>query len=197
MQSCQFRRRSHPRHPAVQLPAPGLLSSLCVAMHAVRHAMFLRSLTVCEALGRAGIATSLKVLFSADDCSGHPANAQLALERNEVIALLNLLERLSNSIEARSSPRTYSSSVPGTRLARPAGPMRPCRCDEIRPFCARDVLTMEGLACRVAASEEEQALMPGCASVQVVRVMSAELMHANGSSGAIQQVTHERLGQAL
>ena len=53
-----------------------------------------------------GIATSLKVLFSADDCSGHPANAQLALERNEVIALLNLLERLSNSIEARRSPRT-------------------------------------------------------------------------------------------
>ena len=58
---------------------------------------------------RAGIATSLKVLFSADDCSGHPANAQLALERNEVIALLNLLERLSNSIEARCSLRTWSS----------------------------------------------------------------------------------------
>jgi len=32
---------------------------------------------------------------------------------------------------------------------------------------------------------------------QVVRVMSAELMHANGTNGAIQGVTHERLGQAL
>ena len=51
-----------------------------------------------------GIATSLKVLFSADDCSGNPANGpQLVLERNEVIALLNLLERLSNSIEARTA----------------------------------------------------------------------------------------------
>jgi len=52
----------------------------------------------------AGIATSLKVLFSADDCSGNPANGpQLVLERNEVIALVNLLERLSNSIEARTA----------------------------------------------------------------------------------------------
>ena len=51
----------------------------------------------------AGIATSLKVLFSADDCSGNPANGpQLVLERNEVIALLNLLERLSNSIEVHA-----------------------------------------------------------------------------------------------
>jgi len=52
----------------------------------------------------AGITTSLKVLFSADDCSGNPANGpQLVLERNEVIALVNLLERLSNSIEARTA----------------------------------------------------------------------------------------------
>lgn len=48
----------------------------------------------------AGIATSLKVLFSADDCTGaHPAGPELRLERNEVIALVNLLERLSRSIE--------------------------------------------------------------------------------------------------
>ena len=50
---------------------------------------------------RAGIATSLKVLFAAEDCgsaSGQPQ--QLQLERNEVIAMLNLLERLSASIEA-------------------------------------------------------------------------------------------------
>ena len=74
-------------------------------MHAGCQAVHSQELTLREAAVRAGIATSLKVLFSADDCSGHPANAQLALERNEVIALLNLLERLSNSIEARRSPR--------------------------------------------------------------------------------------------
>lgn len=49
---------------------------------------------------RAGIATSLKVLFSAEDCSGdQTAEPQLKLERNEVIAMLNLLERLAASIE--------------------------------------------------------------------------------------------------
>lgn len=47
----------------------------------------------------AGIATSLKVLFSADDCGGVGSGQALQLERNEVIAMLNLLERLSASIE--------------------------------------------------------------------------------------------------
>ena len=50
----------------------------------------------------AGIATSLKILFTADECvqSAPPTQQpQLQLERNEVIALMNLLERLSNSIE--------------------------------------------------------------------------------------------------
>ena len=48
----------------------------------------------------AGIATSLKVLFAAEDFgSGSRQPAQLQLERNEVIAMLNLLERLSASIE--------------------------------------------------------------------------------------------------
>ncbi|KAK9805755.1 hypothetical protein WJX73_005872 [Symbiochloris irregularis] len=47
-----------------------------------------------------GIATSLKILFSSDDCTGATSDAlQLSLERNEVIALMNLLERLSHSIE--------------------------------------------------------------------------------------------------
>ena len=48
----------------------------------------------------AGIATSLKILFSSDSCEG-PTGQQpaLELERNEVIALVNLLERLSQSIE--------------------------------------------------------------------------------------------------
>lgn len=48
----------------------------------------------------AGIATSLKVLFSDADCQGVPsAQPTLVLERNEVIAMINLLERLSKSIE--------------------------------------------------------------------------------------------------
>eukprot|EP00887_Chlorella_sp_A99_P007988 scaffold12.g7988.t1 len=46
-----------------------------------------------------GIATSLKILFSADDCSGHAGDAGLVLERNEVIALVNLLHRLSLGVE--------------------------------------------------------------------------------------------------
>jgi ERO1-like protein alpha len=57
-----------------------------------------------------GIATSLKVLFSTEDCTGNGNGigaAQdkgnslppLVLERNEVIALVNLLERLSASVE--------------------------------------------------------------------------------------------------
>jgi len=51
-----------------------------------------------------GVATSLKILFSSDDCDGtHPSASEplatLKLERNEVVALFNLLHRLSESIE--------------------------------------------------------------------------------------------------
>eukprot|EP00879_Flechtneria_rotunda_P015861 GHRR01016588.1.p1 GENE.GHRR01016588.1~~GHRR01016588.1.p1 ORF type:complete len:419 (+),score=117.45 GHRR01016588.1:349-1605(+) len=53
-----------------------------------------------------GIATALKILFSARDCTGTlPASAalpfgeELELERNEVIALINLLGRFSHSLE--------------------------------------------------------------------------------------------------
>ena len=50
-----------------------------------------------------GIATSLKILFSSEDCSGGSGSGNgmppLMLERNEVIALFNLLERLAASIE--------------------------------------------------------------------------------------------------
>ncbi|GFR42593.1 hypothetical protein Agub_g3523, partial [Astrephomene gubernaculifera] len=50
-----------------------------------------------------GVATALKVLFSSSDCSGalptSPALSTLVLERNEVIALVNLLERFSASIQ--------------------------------------------------------------------------------------------------
>jgi hypothetical protein len=52
---------------------------------------------------RAGVATALKVLFASKDCDGAaPASgsafADLTLERNEAIALLNLLARFSNSV---------------------------------------------------------------------------------------------------
>ena len=42
----------------------------------------------------------MKVLFSAEDCDGSQTEAPtLVLERNEVIAIVNLLQRLSHSIE--------------------------------------------------------------------------------------------------
>lgn len=50
----------------------------------------------------AGIATALKVLFHEEDCSDMETgenSSSLILERNEVIALINLLERLSQSVE--------------------------------------------------------------------------------------------------
>lgn len=49
-----------------------------------------------------GIATALKILFHVDDCdsgAGQLELSKLILERNEVIALVNLLERLSQSVE--------------------------------------------------------------------------------------------------
>ena len=50
-----------------------------------------------------GIATSLKILFSSEDCSGGIGKGNgyppLVLERNEVISLFNLLERLSGAVE--------------------------------------------------------------------------------------------------
>lgn len=54
----------------------------------------------------AGVATALKILFSSRDCSGElpdtsqlPFGEELVLERNEVIALINLLGRFSHSLE--------------------------------------------------------------------------------------------------
>jgi len=53
-----------------------------------------------------GVATALKILFSAPDCKGSlppseqlPFGEQVELERNEVIALINLLGRFSHSVE--------------------------------------------------------------------------------------------------
>ncbi len=65
----------------------------------------------------AGIATSLKVLFSADDCAGaqQPGHLEpLRLERNEVIALLNLLERLAQSIEVVRDMSLQVGTCPAT-----------------------------------------------------------------------------------
>ena len=48
----------------------------------------------------AGVATSLKILFNTESCDGTALSSiELAVERNEVIALVNLLERLSKAIE--------------------------------------------------------------------------------------------------
>jgi hypothetical protein len=52
----------------------------------------------------AGVATALKVLFSARDCQGSSPSAdepfaELQLERNEAIALVNLLARFSSSLQ--------------------------------------------------------------------------------------------------
>jgi len=51
-----------------------------------------------------GVATALKILFSARDCQGSTPGAdepfaELQLERNEAIALVNLLARFSNSLQ--------------------------------------------------------------------------------------------------
>ena len=58
-----------------------------------------------------GVATSLKILFSSETCSGTPGSDKLVLERNEVIALINLLERLSASVETVRSLSLRLSEV--------------------------------------------------------------------------------------
>jgi len=44
-----------------------------------------------------GVGTALKILFSVD--SGNSVGQPLQLQRNEVIALINLLNRLSESVQ--------------------------------------------------------------------------------------------------
>jgi len=60
----------------------------------------------------------LKILFHDDGCDGQ-LPSDLVLERNEVIALVNLLERLSNSIEiVRSmSLELLERQLPGEHTA--------------------------------------------------------------------------------
>lgn len=67
-----------------------------------------------------GIATSLKILFSAEDCGGRPGGGVggLVLERNEVISLFNLLERLAAGVEV---VRTLSLQLSGNGGTHPGG----------------------------------------------------------------------------
>lgn len=65
-----------------------------------------------------GVATALKVLFSAEDCDDTalgPAEllAALRLERNEVIALVNLAHRLAESIETYRSMSAELAAATG------------------------------------------------------------------------------------
>lgn len=46
-----------------------------------------------------GVATSLKILFSTEDCGGAAGEPGLVLERNELIALVNLLHKLAGAVE--------------------------------------------------------------------------------------------------
>mmetsp|Transcript_3220 Transcript_3220/g.7042 ORF Transcript_3220/g.7042 Transcript_3220/m.7042 type:complete len:545 (+) Transcript_3220:351-1985(+) len=71
-----------------------------------------------------GIATALKILFSSTDCDGSlpgrssPFAGTLHLERNEVIALINLLERFSASIHYyQSMSAQLQSRQPGSTPA--------------------------------------------------------------------------------
>ncbi len=66
-----------------------------------------------------GVATALKVLFSQPGCDGSdlateqlPFGEELQLERNEVIALINLLGRFSQSLH---SYRELSALLDATR----------------------------------------------------------------------------------
>lgn len=47
-----------------------------------------------------GVAAAFKILFSVEDCLGDGGSGELVLERNEIIALINLLAQFSSSIEA-------------------------------------------------------------------------------------------------
>lgn len=83
--------------------APALKQQLQMHFQNITAAMDCVGCDKCKLWGKLqllGIATSLKILFSSDDCTGQlPPVMQLSFERNEVIALINLLERLSKSIE--------------------------------------------------------------------------------------------------
>lgn len=97
---------------------PELRKTLQVAFQNITRIMDCVGCEKCKLWGKLqtlGIATALKVLFSASNCDVEAAGGQdalqplqppaadditdLRLERNEVIALLNLLARFSNSLQ--------------------------------------------------------------------------------------------------
>ncbi|GFH28584.1 endoplasmic reticulum oxidoreductin 1 family protein [Haematococcus lacustris] len=109
---------------------PALLDSMQAAFRNITRIMDCVGCEKCKLWGKLqtlGIATALKVLFSSADCDGAaPGRAELggslSLERNEVIALINLLERFAASLhyyktlsaQAAASDPAASGSVART-----------------------------------------------------------------------------------
>ncbi|KAF8071015.1 AERO1 [Scenedesmus sp. PABB004] len=84
--------------------APALKAQLQATFQNITRIMDCVGCEKCKLWGKLqtlGVATALKILFTARDCSGEaPAGeGALELERNEVIALINLLARFSTSLE--------------------------------------------------------------------------------------------------
>lgn len=72
-----------------------------------------------------GIATALKILFHSADCGAELPHSGvevegLELERNEVIALINLLERFSSSINYYHEMSSALQGSRGSASHRPA-----------------------------------------------------------------------------
>lgn len=80
-----------------------LKQQLQTTFHNITHIMDCVGCEKCKMWAKLqllGIATSLKILFSAEDCGGGTGDiAGLVLERNEVISLFNTLERLAAGVE--------------------------------------------------------------------------------------------------
>ena len=86
---------------------PELMQQLRISFHNITKIMDCVGCEKCKLWGKLqmlGLATALKVLFHDEDCNVDQVGDRLApqpfiLERNEVIALINLLDRLSEGIE--------------------------------------------------------------------------------------------------
>lgn len=77
-----------------------LEQQLQTAFHNITKLMDCVGCEKCKMWGKVqmlGIATSLKILFSSSGTAS--GNAPLALHRNEVIALVNMLKKVADSIE--------------------------------------------------------------------------------------------------
>eukprot|EP00873_Tetraselmis_striata_P016280 jgi/Tetstr1/436544/TSEL_002699.t1 len=61
-----------------------------------------------------GVAAAFKILFSVEDCMGAGGTGELVLERNEIIALINLLAQFSSSIEAVRTMHSIPDPPPET-----------------------------------------------------------------------------------